>query len=474
MAQTKPGQPQTRRLGDLLVAEGLLTEAQLKQALSEQKGKADKLGSILVRHGFITEEQLIGFLSRQYGIPSITLNKVDIDAETLRLVPSTIALKYEVLPVKRIGGTLTLAMADPTNVFALDDIAFMTNLQILPVVAPQAAIRKALETYYEAPSSSMSDMLTEITAEAGNVEVVEGNAESVPLPDASADVVTSNGVLNLVPDKAKAFAEIFRVLRSGGRIQIAEELHQAGREVHLAISNCPGVPRRYRGRDVIWWLLQSFLHGDEVGVHFPTVDDLPSPAARFGCFPHLSGKDGGHDISLRRLARQGVRLYGRLESASGSEYYACAAADRIVMDPAGDIRLMGTSTSVLSFGDTLRKIGVRADFVRIGPYKSAPEQFTQNAMSEPAREEANALLDDPLLGTVGVHRRGDVGVPRDHPPRCGGLAARGPGPTGRVHGHWPHQATRRRAARTERLDRHAGRMPGRSGVLHPLIHRPAL
>ena len=100
--------------------------------------------------------------------------------------------------------------------------------------------------------------------------------------------------------------------------QIAEELHQAGREVHLAVSTCPGVPRRYRGRDVIWWLLQAFLHGDEVGVHFPTVADLPSPAARFGCFPHLSGKDGGHDISLRRLAREGVRLHGRLEQADGS------------------------------------------------------------------------------------------------------------------------------------------------------------
>jgi putative flavoprotein involved in K+ transport len=100
--------------------------------------------------------------------------------------------------------------------------------------------------------------------------------------------------------------------------QIAEELHQAGRQVHLAVSTCPSVPRRYRGRDVVWWLLQSFLHGREVGVPFPTVDDLPSPAARFGCIPHVSGKDGGHDISLRRMARQGVRLYGRLESASGA------------------------------------------------------------------------------------------------------------------------------------------------------------
>ncbi len=172
----KLGQPQTRRLGDLLVAERLITEAQLKQALAEQKGKTEKLGSILARLGFITEEQLIGFLSRQYGIPSITLTNIDVDTETLRLVPAQIARKYEILPVKRIGGTLTLAMADPTNVFALDDIAFMTSLQILPVVAPQATIRKAIEKHYEAGQTSMNEMLTEIAADA-NVEVLEGETE---------------------------------------------------------------------------------------------------------------------------------------------------------------------------------------------------------------------------------------------------------------------------------------------------------
>jgi putative flavoprotein involved in K+ transport len=96
--------------------------------------------------------------------------------------------------------------------------------------------------------------------------------------------------------------------------QIAEELHGAGRDVHLAVSMCASVPRRYRGRDVIWWLMQSFLHADEVGLHFPTVEDLPTPADRFGCNPHLSGKDGGHDINLRRFARHGMRLYGRLEA----------------------------------------------------------------------------------------------------------------------------------------------------------------
>ena len=171
----KLGQPQTRRLGHLLVAERLITEDQLKQALAEQKGKTEKLGSILARLGFITEEQLIGFLSRQYGIPSITLTNIDVDTETLRLVPAQIARKYEVLPVKRIGGTLTLAMADPTNVFALDDIAFMTSLQILPVVAPQATIRKAIEKHYEGGQASMNEMLTEIAD--ANVEVLEGESE---------------------------------------------------------------------------------------------------------------------------------------------------------------------------------------------------------------------------------------------------------------------------------------------------------
>src|ERR687891_1113724 len=103
MAQMKLGQQMVRRLGDLLVAEGLITDAQLRQALAEQKGKTDKLGSVLVRVGALTEEQLIGFLSRQYGIPSITLVNLDVDADTLRLGPAHIAKKYEVLPVKRIG-----------------------------------------------------------------------------------------------------------------------------------------------------------------------------------------------------------------------------------------------------------------------------------------------------------------------------------------------------------------------------------
>src|SRR5207244_13617796 len=121
--QVKLGQPVNRRLGDLLVADGLLTAEQLKKALAEQKGSPEKLGSVLVRLNLVDEDQLIGFLSRQYGVPSVTVSQLDIDPEVLKLVPSQIAKKYEVLPIKRAGSTRTLAMEAQTDVFALDDVA---------------------------------------------------------------------------------------------------------------------------------------------------------------------------------------------------------------------------------------------------------------------------------------------------------------------------------------------------------------
>lgn len=180
MAQSKAGQPVSRRLGDLLVNEGLISREGLQRALSEQKGSNEKLGSILVRLGLIQEDQLIGFLSRQYGIPSITLTQLDIDPEVVKLVPAQIAKKYEVLPVKRTGNALTLAMADPTNVFALDDVAFMTNFQVLPVVASQGAIRQAIERLYEPQASAFTDVITAMEGEVPDVELVEGGEDVAP------------------------------------------------------------------------------------------------------------------------------------------------------------------------------------------------------------------------------------------------------------------------------------------------------
>ncbi|UKA59815.1 flavin-containing monooxygenase [Arthrobacter sp. FW306-2-2C-D06B] len=105
--------------------------------------------------------------------------------------------------------------------------------------------------------------------------------------------------------------------QSGG--QIAEDLLAAGREVHLAVSMCPEAPRRYRGHDTIYWILQAGIYGPEYGVNALTVGQLPSPAARFACNPLLSGTDGGHDIHLRELGRQGIRLHGHLEAADDGE-----------------------------------------------------------------------------------------------------------------------------------------------------------
>ncbi len=177
MAEPRLGQPVSRRLGDLLVREGLIDQEGLQRALVEQKGTNEKLGSILVRLNLISDDQLIDFLSKQYGIPSIQLSQLDIDTELLKLVPSQIARKYEVLPIQRSGNQLTLAMADPTNVFAVDDVGFMTNLQVVPVVASQGAIRKAIERLYDVQTSGLAEVISEM--ETGqDVEVVEGEEDT--------------------------------------------------------------------------------------------------------------------------------------------------------------------------------------------------------------------------------------------------------------------------------------------------------
>src|SRR5438309_10716322 len=171
MAQTKSRV--SRRLGDLLVAEGLINQEQLQRALLAQKGTAEKLGSLLVRLNLVDEDKLVGFLSKQYGIPAVTLSQLDIDPDVLKLIPAQMARKYELVPVERKGNVLTLAMADPTNVFALDDVTFLTNLQVQPSVGPQGAIRKAIERNYDVQMSAIGEVLSELEGEVGDVEVLD-------------------------------------------------------------------------------------------------------------------------------------------------------------------------------------------------------------------------------------------------------------------------------------------------------------
>ena len=136
------------KIGEILVKEKLITPDQLHQALSRQKTGGGRIGYNLTEMGFITEEELTNFLSKQYGVPAINISEFTIDPEIIKLVPYDVAKKYFVIPVKRSGATLVLAMADPTNIFAIDDIKFMTGYNIETGVASEAAIVNAIKNYY--------------------------------------------------------------------------------------------------------------------------------------------------------------------------------------------------------------------------------------------------------------------------------------------------------------------------------------
>jgi type IV pilus assembly protein PilB len=173
--QARPARqnPVGRRFGDLILADGLVTQEQFEQALLEQKKTKEKLGEILVRLGLITEEQLVHFLSSQYGIPEVTFPE-KIAPEIIRLIQPRIARKYGVVPIGRTLGSVTVAVADPTNLSALDDVAFMTGLKVVPAIASPSIIRQAIEHHYELSPLTMADVLSEVEAEAAEVEVLEG------------------------------------------------------------------------------------------------------------------------------------------------------------------------------------------------------------------------------------------------------------------------------------------------------------
>jgi type IV pilus assembly protein PilB len=136
------------RIGELLLKEKLITPEQLSLALSQQKANGGKLGYNLVKMGFVKDDQITTLLSKQYGVPSINLAQFKIDPTIVKLVPTDTARKYQIIPLSRSGSTLTIAMTDPTNVFAMDDIKFMTGYTVEPVVASETAITEAVEKYY--------------------------------------------------------------------------------------------------------------------------------------------------------------------------------------------------------------------------------------------------------------------------------------------------------------------------------------
>jgi type IV pilus assembly protein PilB len=136
------------KLGEILVRENLITTQQLREALDYQRTSGGRLGSNLVKLGIVSDDVITAVLSRQYGVPSVNLDLFQIEDAVIKLLSQDVALKYTVLPISKVGATLTLAMADPTNVFAMDDIKFMTGLNIEPVIASETSIQIAVGKYY--------------------------------------------------------------------------------------------------------------------------------------------------------------------------------------------------------------------------------------------------------------------------------------------------------------------------------------
>ncbi|HSA77908.1 MAG TPA: type II secretion system protein GspE, partial [Nitrospirota bacterium] len=136
------------RLGAMLVSSGLITDEQLKKALAAQKAQGGRLGSTLVKQGFIQEDKLMTFLSKQYGVPYVDLNKFEINPAVIKHIPADVAQKYRIMPINRTGSTITIAMVDPSNIFAIDDIKFMTGYNVEAVVATEGAIVESIKKNY--------------------------------------------------------------------------------------------------------------------------------------------------------------------------------------------------------------------------------------------------------------------------------------------------------------------------------------
>ncbi|HOI15510.1 MAG TPA: type IV-A pilus assembly ATPase PilB [Geobacteraceae bacterium] len=167
---------QPSRLGELLVRSNLITKEQLQRALEEQKNSGGqlRLGTILVKEGYISETELTAFLSKQYSVPSINLAEFDIDPAVVKLLPSDVVQKYQAIPVNRAGSTLILAMSDPSNIFAIDDIKFMTGYNVEVVVASDSGIKSAIDKFYD-QSASLADMMSDLDME--DLEVVADHEE---------------------------------------------------------------------------------------------------------------------------------------------------------------------------------------------------------------------------------------------------------------------------------------------------------
>jgi type IV pilus assembly protein PilB len=192
------------KLGDILVRDGLITSDQLKRALAEQRSSGMRLGYTLVKLGFIEETEITKMLARQYRMPAVDLSRFEVDPKILKLISSDIAAKYTVLPLKREGRTLTIAIADPNNVAAIEDIKFITRCDIFPVIAGEYTLRNAIDRYYQQSDAQLASLLKSVEQGTDDLEVVEEQQdEEVKASELAEDAPVVKLINGLLTDAVK-------------------------------------------------------------------------------------------------------------------------------------------------------------------------------------------------------------------------------------------------------------------------------
>ncbi len=228
----------SQRIGDLLMKEKVITQEQLAQALKAQKEGGGRLGSVLVKLGFLSDEDVTNFLSRQYGVPAINLAYFEIDSSVVKLIPYETAKRYQILPLSRVGASLTIAMVDPTNVFAMDDIKFMTGFNIEPVVASESSILEGIEKAYGSAQQSEEDL-----------EAVMASIADVPDSDVELQAEEEEAALSDL-EKAADEAPIVKLVN----LILTDAVKRGASDIHLE-----PYEKEYRVRFRIDGILQTIM-----------------------------------------------------------------------------------------------------------------------------------------------------------------------------------------------------------------------
>ena len=218
------------RIGELLLKEKRITPQQLQEALDYQKANGGKLGFNLVKLGIVKDEEITSLLSKQYGVPSINLSEFDVDVSVIKLIPAETAQKYQIVPLSRAGATLTIAMTDPTNVFAMDEIKFMTGYNVEPVVASETAVVEAIGKYYGAGAAAQPSGQVSVTGQS-SLEMATRELEEMPaVADDDVEILEDAEDIDVVTlEKQGGEAPVVRLVN----VVLASAIQKGASDIHV-------------------------------------------------------------------------------------------------------------------------------------------------------------------------------------------------------------------------------------------------